>query len=129
MSEGNKDIAKHGEATRFGAERGPDPAEAVNKRNEEFGHPNSIRGSIRRIACLRRSELADMVKDENLSMAQVVAVSKYQKAMKGDVKAMKELEDSVDGKLVETKIEVKTDSYADLLQQAEEARRNGIRPQ
>ena len=50
-------------------------------------------------------------------------------ARAGDVRAMDKIEESIDGKLVETKIEVRTDSYADLLQQAEEARRNGIKPQ
>jgi hypothetical protein len=126
MSEthGNKDIATLGAATRFGAEKGPDPVEAAQK-----AQPWSIRNSIRRFGLMNLDELKEAYKDPRTKSNELVAIRKFMKAMAGDVKAMQQLEESVDGKLVETKVEVRADSYADLLQQAEEARRNGIKPE
>lgn len=120
-----QEIIEAGKDTRFGSERGADPTEAVNTRNEDHGHPNSIRSSIRRIACLTQAELKELANDPRLTMAQTVAVRKFMAACGKfpNIKAMKELEDSVDGKLVEKKIEVTTDSYADLLKQATDADR------
>jgi hypothetical protein len=122
--EGHKDIAIFGAATRFGAENGPDPVESAHK-----AQPWSIRNSIRRYGLMSMEELQEAYKDKRTKANELVAIRKFIKAMAGDVKAMQQLEESVDGKLVETKVEVRADSYADLLQQAEEARRNGIKPE
>ncbi len=124
MTDENKNPIQYLEGKRFGEPGGADPAEAARK-----GTPWSIRNSIRRFGLMSLEELQKAYKDPRTKTNELVAIRKFMKAMQGDVKAMQQLEESVDGKLVETKIEVKTDSYADLLQQADEARRNGIKPQ
>lgn len=114
------------EGYRFGEPGGADPAEATLEGNPKW----SIRQAIRRIGTLTRAELQELAKDENLTMAQLVAVKKYLAATgsRPNIKAMDKLEDSVDGKLVERKVEVRTDSYAALVAAAAEmdkAEKNG----
>ena len=48
------------------------------------------------------------------------AIKKLMVARKGNVKAMDKIEDSIDGKLVEKKVEIRTDSYAALMKEAAE---------
>jgi hypothetical protein len=102
---GNKDIATIGEATQFGAEGGANPSEAAAKSNG-----GSIRGAVRRIAHMHPDD-AKKLADPNspqATMALIVAATKYQRALKGDVRAMQQLEDSIDGKLVEKQIQAET---------------------
>lgn len=124
MSDGNPNIAKYGEATHFGKETNEDPAEAARKAS-----PWSVRNSIRRFGMMDNETLKEAAEDPRRTQLEHIAIKKIMVARSGDVRAMDKIEESIDGKLVETKIEVRTDSYADLLQQAEEARRNGIKPQ
>lgn len=75
---------------------------------------------------MSQEQLKEFAQDPNLTTAELLAVKKFMIATGADkkypnVKAMKELEESVDGKLVETKVEVTTDSYADLVRQAADA--------
>lgn len=117
----NPNIVEAGKATQFGAENGPDPVEAGKKGGHTGG---SIRASIRRLAAqdidlTRNLTHTDIVKmfgrnQGKVSMAQALAAAKFQKALKGDVKAMAQLEDSVDGKLVEKRIEAEV-TLADLV--------------
>lgn len=106
------------EGHRFGEAGGADPAAATLEGNPKW----SIRNAIRHIGTMTRAELQALAQDENLTMAQLVAVKKYLAATgnKPNIKAMDKLEDSVDGKLVEKKVEVRTDSYAALMKEAEE---------
>lgn len=124
IMEENKNPITRLQGHRFGEEGGADPAEAARK-----AAPWSIRNSIRRYGLMSMEELQDAYKDKRTKANELVAIRKFMSALKGDVRAMQQLEESLDGKLVETKVEVRADSYADLLQQAEEARRNGIKPE
>lgn len=106
------------EGHRFGEAGGADPATATLEGNPKW----SIRHAIRHIGTLTRAELQTLAQDPDLTMAQLVAVKKYLSATSNrpNIKAMDKLEDSVDGKLVEKKVEVRTDSYAALMKEAEE---------
>ncbi len=120
----DKKPSQYLEGKRFGDEGGADPAEAARKAS-----PWSVRNSIRRFGMMDDETLKEAAKDPRRNQLELIAIKKIMVARAGDVRAMDKIEESIDGKLVETKIEVRTDSYADLLQQAEEARRNGIKPQ
>ncbi len=99
-----------GAHTRFGQPGGPDPQEARAKQV----NPSSVRAQVRRIAALTRTEFKQAYDSNAATMAMIVAASKYQKAVKGDVKAMQQIEDSVDGKLADRKIEAQV-TLADLV--------------
>lgn len=119
---GNKDIALIGKAYQFGAEKGPDPTEAIKKRNEK-GHPGEIRVALKRLACAeiditRTPTAEDMARifgkgGTKVTMAQMAAIMKFQQAMK-NYKAMDTLIDHVDGKQIERKVEA-TVTLADLV--------------
>lgn len=115
---GNPDIVKHSKPF------GPDnpPAKCGNRK------PWSIRNAVRKILasplCVDklktaqgRAELFDPVNiakelfgnsTRTLTPAELIAVKKIQVALAGDVKAMQQLEDSADGKLVEKRISAST---------------------
>jgi len=106
----NKDIVEAGKKTQFGQEGGADPKEAREKSS-----PWSIRMATKRIARMTVTEAKAMADRKNeLTMAQAVAAMKFQRALNGDVRAMQQLEDSIDGKLVEKRVEAKT-SLEDLV--------------
>lgn len=89
---------------RFGAPGGPDPSEAGKRGG------GSVRAAIRRIAFMHPEDARDMIKraDKDMTMAIAIAAAKFQKALKGDTKAMQQLEDSIDGKLVEKQVKAET---------------------
>ena len=105
--EGEKspDSTQHLIGYRFGEKGGADPKEAQKKKT-------SIRAATRRFAAMDVGDAVSLSKDKDefnkLSLAQAVALSKFKKALSGDVRAMQQLEDSVDGKLVERKVEATT---------------------
>ena len=90
-----------GKETQFGGPRG-------NKRGN-----GSIRGNIRRLAHMHPEDAQDLIGKAE-TMAELIAARKYQVALSGDVKAMQQLEDSVDGRLVEKKVEAEV-TLADLV--------------
>lgn len=111
------------EGYRFGEEGGADPADAARKAS-----PWSIRNSLRRFGMMTTEELKEAYQDPRRTQHELIAIKKILTALKGDVRAMDKIEESVDGKLVETKVEVRTDSYAALVREAAEmakARKNG----
>ena len=129
---GNPDIAKIAKENDngFGGENGADPKEARAK-----GDPDrhSIRRQITRITGLEIGDFLDLKSqkeiftqaakklgyssEKNMTYAQVIAVRKLSLAIAGNVKAMKEIEDSVDGKLVEKRMESKV-SLEDLVNES-----------
>lgn len=109
-----QEIIEIGKKTQFGQEDGADPAEAARKAS-----PWSIRMSIRRFGLMDQETLEEAARDPNRSQFELIAIKKILVARKGNTTAMQQLEESVDGKLVEKKVEVKTDSYAALVAAAE----------
>lgn len=91
---GNPDIVKYGERTRFGQPNGPDPSIIAKNKN-----PSSIRAAIRRIAAMEVDQFQQVLKKREMTLAQAIAIRKFQKALVGDLKAMQQLEDAIDGKL------------------------------
>lgn len=109
---GNPNIAKYAEGHRFGDKGGADPVAAGSK-----GGKTSIRKSVRRIAGMtveHAMSLTDKEILQKLSMAEAVALHKFKRALSGDVRAMQQLEDSVDGKVVEQRIHAEV-TLADLV--------------
>lgn len=97
MSDCDPEIYK--KAIPFG-EPGNDPRAARAK-----SKPWSIRNAIKRVANMNAEEIAQMMKDPNLTMAQLVALTKFQMATKGrNVKAQQQIEDSVDGRIVQASV-------------------------
>lgn len=126
-------ITTVGHSTRFGAENGPNPSEAAKKRNEQ-SNPTSVRQALRRLAGMEieigipptPQDIAAAFgnKGKKITMAQMVAYKKFTMAIiTGDVKAMQQIEDSIDGKLVNTNINAEA-SVADLIAQARKELRN-----
>jgi hypothetical protein len=126
----NPNIVEAGKETQFGQPDGVDPKEARAK-----GDPDrhSIRRQITRITGLEIGDFLDLKSqkeifiqaaqklgyksEKNMTYAQVIAVRKLSLAIAGNVKAMKEIEDSVDGKLVEKRMESKV-SLEDLVNES-----------
>lgn len=111
-NKGNPDIVKYKKD--FGSEGGADPSEAGKLGAKKT---NSIRKAVRRIAAMEvgfAMSLTEKQVMEKLTMAEAVALSKFRAALGGDVKAMKELEDSVDGKIVEQRVHAEV-TLADLV--------------
>lgn len=120
MSEGNPNIAEIGKNYGFGAPNGTDPREARAKANP----PWSVRHAIKRIAAcpdldidrgapsLMR-QIKTKVFNGKMSGGEILAAQKFIQAMT-NYKAMKEVTEDIDGKLVERKVEAKV-SLADLV--------------
>lgn len=127
------DVTKVSHSTRFGAESGLSPSEAGRISTEKHGSPASVRQALRRLASLE-VEFGKSPQPEQISkifgcetgkatMAQMLAFRKFTRAIKdGDVKAMQQIEDSLDGKLPTTNVNAET-SLADLISAA----RRGMR--
>ena len=111
----NKDIVEIGKATQFGQEGGADPAEAAKQ-----AAPWSVRNSIRRFGMMDNEMLHEAMNDPRRTQLELIAISKLLAARKGNIMASQQIEDSVDGKLVEKKVEIKTDSYAAMVKEAAE---------
>ena len=107
----NPELAEHGKTTRFGQPNGPDPVEAQKTSSK----PWSIRNSIRRMSAMAFDDFKDMVsRPESLTVAQTIAAVKIQKAIKGEIRAMQQLEESVDGKVTDKIAEAQV-TLADLV--------------
>lgn len=92
----NFNIIEFGKNTRFGASNGIHPKVARRMGNA----PWSVRNAIRRIAAMDVKDFKKLAKsNENMTFAYAVAIVKFQKAMSGDLNAMQQIEDTVDGKL------------------------------
>jgi len=114
MAERSDNPGQYLKGYRFGEPGGADPAEAAAKSPR-----NSIRSAVRRIGAMDDETLAHYCKEGKLSQSQKLALKKFSLAIKdGDIRAMQQLEESIDGKLVETKVEVVADSYAALVLEA-----------
>lgn len=111
----NQEIIAAGEATRFGQADGADPSEAAKK-----AAPWSVRNSIRRFGLMDNETLQEAMQDPRRTQLELIAIQKLLVARKGNIMAAQQIEDSVDGKLVEKKVEVKTDSYAAMVKEAAE---------
>ena len=121
---GNKEIAVIGEKTRFGAENGPDPAEAAKK-----AKPWSVRNSVRRLAAAKivtkngpsiQEQIESVFGEPGvMTVAQLVAVKKVGMALKGNLAAIESITDDVDGKLVQKEVKA-TVSLADLVNKSYE---------
>lgn len=124
MSEykGNPEIAKLGEATRFGSEKGFDPSNAgvISGRMRE-----TIRPALRRLS---RAELGTNPTVEKLCAhlgrnpdtllgGELLAIKNFIQAM-NNYKAMEKIIDNIDGKQVERKVESKV-TLAQLLDLAD----------
>jgi len=103
-----------GHDTRFGAKNGPDPSAAAKKARATGGSRASVREALRRIGTLE-FEIGKPPTPEQISACfemdgrkitfnQAIALQKYKQAMAGDVKAMQQIEDSIDGKLANNQI-------------------------
>ncbi len=112
--EGNKDIAEAGKATRFGQPGGPDPKAA----REKQVNPASIRMGIKRLMAREidpDKDIASQMTPEvrlrylagpqgKVTEAMIMSIAAVKQA--GDnFKAMANIIDQVDGKLVEKKVE------------------------
>ncbi len=92
---GNPKIAEYGQRTRFGQKGGPDPSLLAKTRN-----PSSIKAALRRIAAMDFDDFDCFLKEpDKVTLAYATAIQKFQKALEGDVNAMQQLEDAIDGKL------------------------------
>ncbi len=106
------DITTVGHQTRFGA--GQDASAAGKRAREMTGSNASVRAALRRIGTLEcdieRTPTAQEILDcfgsngRKITMNQRIALRKYMLAVAGDVKAMQQIEDSIDGKLANTTI-------------------------
>lgn len=93
---GNPNIVNIGKNTRFGAPNGLSPKAARQMGNA----PWSVRNAIRRIAAMDFDDFDCFLKEpDKITLAYAIAIQKFQKALKGDVNAMQQLEDAIDGKL------------------------------
>lgn len=93
---GNPDIVEIGKNTRFGAPNGVNPKIARQKGNA----PWSVRNAIRRIAAMDVGDFDLFIRQpNNVTLAYAVAIKKFQKAINGDLNAMQQIEDAIDGKL------------------------------
>lgn len=119
-SKGNPDIYKY--AKKFGDPDGPDPSEAAKAR-----HRGSVRHAIRVAAGKPCVDLEnptmgpdDMLalfgykRGDKLSPAQVIAARKITAAMAGNLRAMQQIEESIDGKPEQMQIQA-TMTYEELL--------------
>lgn len=93
--------------TAFGSPGGPDPRAAQKASVAKAQETRSVRAAIRRFAGYTIEELQSMSRKRNIPAAHMLAIAKFQKAISGDVKAMQQIEESIDGKLVEKKVEAK----------------------
>lgn len=102
--EGNPNIVEYGVNTRFGQPGGADPSAAARKSNKG----GSIRTAVRRIACMPVEQLEGLLKSpkarSRLSVAELTAIYKFRAVMQGNVKAMQQVTDDVDGKLVQKQV-------------------------
>lgn len=128
MSSSRFPIATVGHSTRFGAKDGPDPSEAGKKSQEKIGNPMSVREALRRIATFeievgkppKPQDIAAMFSrgGNRMTMAQMMAYRKFTKAIiEGDVKAMQQIEESLDGKVPNVNLNTET-SLAELIAEA-----------
>ncbi len=110
---GNPNITEHSKGHRFGDEGHTDPREAQKKASK----PWSIRNGVRRIAGSEfdvgpdAPPFGDQLNQvfggtSRMTGAQIAAVKKFSQAM-NDVKAMENLTNDIDGKLIERKVEAK----------------------
>lgn len=128
----NPNIVAAGQASQFGTEKN-DP-----KKARESGPVDrySVRRAIKRITGAqvvpamnipdkheREIAFRDLIAKElgydpiELSLGMLMAIKKYQMALMGDVKAMESIENSVDGKLVEHKVETQV-TWGELVEAA-----------
>jgi|SRR5579884_2575265 len=92
---GRKDIAKDGARTRFGQPGGPDPRKATKS-----GCPkHSIRGSVKYLSGKSIEEINALGKNNEPTVAQLIAAVALKKALKGDMQAVNYATDNIDGKL------------------------------
>lgn len=63
-------------------------------------NPQSIRVALRRFAAMSALDFRKVIQSpQNLTMAQIIAAKKFQKAMAGDLNVMQQIENAIDGKL------------------------------
>lgn len=107
MSEYTKEqLIENGKATQFGQPGGPVPAEAAKGKN-----PHSIRNAVRRVGAMDVDQALAISSAPNrgkLSMVEAVALAKFKQALAGNVMAMHQLENSIDGKLVDKQVSAET---------------------
>lgn len=108
---GHPDIKQIGMNSRFGAEGGADPREAAKKRKISW---RSVRRATQRIAGLEFTEESKptaatitrmMGKPGTITGAQIAAIRLFELVSKGNLKAIKEFTEQVDGKLVQKSIQ------------------------
>lgn len=107
---GNPNIAEHGKATRFGTGRNS-PHAARAKASD----PWSIRRAMRLLAGMTVGELEELATNaDELTAAQAVAIAKICKALNGNVRAMQQVTDDIDGKSTDSTVSTKV-TLADLV--------------
>lgn len=120
---GNPNIVEYGKGTHFGKEGAADAQAAQAKSRVTMKENSSIRRMVKRIAAheFDVSEGAPPISDQikaifgkrKMTGAQMFAATRAAQAMK-NYKAMQNLVEDVDGKLIEKKVEA-TVNYADLV--------------
>lgn len=118
---GRADIVKVSKP--FGTEGAADPSAAATKRNKEQ-NPSSIRMNLRRLAAAEFDITSPLTKEEiakkfgrkgtEINGAQVLALKKFEMALKGNTAIMQQVTDDIDGKQVQATVEART-SLADLV--------------
>jgi hypothetical protein len=107
----------------FGGD-GADPKEAQAKSREKMKENNSVRQAMRRIAChqfdtsedakpLLKQIQQDIFPRRTMTGAQLAAITRFTQALK-NWKAMQNVVEDIDGKLIEKKVEAKI-GYAELV--------------
>jgi hypothetical protein len=95
MRRGRKDIAKDGAKSRFGQTGGADPRKATKS-----GCPkHSIRNSVRYLSGKSIAEINSLGKENEPTVAQLIAAVALKKGLKGDMQAINYLTENIDGKL------------------------------
>lgn len=122
--DGNPNIAEVGKATRFGQPDGADPAQAgAQKSQHSVRHAIRVAGGKRfvdpsdpKVDLATLSELYGYRKGEPISPFQFIAMRKISAAMNGNLAAMQQVEEAIDGKATQTVQATMT--YEQLLDQA-----------
>jgi hypothetical protein len=84
-----------GAKTRFGQPGGPDPRKATKSGCPKF----SIRKSVQYLSGKSIAEINDLGKENEPTVAQLIAAVALKKALKGDMQAVNYATENIDGKL------------------------------
>jgi hypothetical protein len=95
MPKGKNLRPEAGKKTQFGQPGGPDPRKAT-----KMGPPkHSIRGSVKYLSGKSIAEINALGKDNEPTVAQLIAAVALKKALKGDMQAVNYATENIDGKL------------------------------